>query len=115
MHHGIGHMGEDVLGGRKSWSGGGCPGHGEGMSNPLDTTTPTLLDPQIPPSPWIPPPARHHHHPLDTTPEAENQEIQSMSGWYASYWNAFLLRIKLLVVSGTQCNHNGPLSLSDTL
>ena len=31
-------------------------------------------------------------------------EIQSMSRQYASYWNAFLFKIKLLVVSGTQCN-----------
>ena len=31
--------------------------------------------------------------------------IRSTSGRYASYWNVFLLRIKLLVVSGIQCTY----------
>ena len=51
-----------------------------------------------PPRPGAPPGTRF-------TPSGPGtpQEIRVTSGQYASYWNAFLSWIKLLVVSGTQC------------
>ena len=47
-------------------------------------------------------------HPPGTryTPPPQTRELRATSGRYASYWNAFLLCIKLHVVSGTQCKLN---------
>ena len=58
---------------------------------------------QTPPEADTPPRTRHPPHEADIG-------ARSMSGRYASYWNAFLLLVMFvvtkLVVSGTQCNHN---------
>ena len=37
-------------------------------------------------------------------------EIQSMSGWYASYWNAFLLHVSVILFTGGVC----PIACWDT-
>ena len=68
-HHGIGHM---VTGGW--WS------HLD-ITCLLDSTSPTLpLDSTRPP-PW-------------TAPLHHIQELESMCGWYTSYWNAILFIMK---------------------
>ena len=59
---------------------------GGGGSASVHAGIPTLLD-QTPPSP----PLIRHHPPDQTPPREADASIRSMSGRYASYWNAFLL------------------------
>ena len=56
---------------------------------------------------YTPPgPGTHNHTPRDQVHTPRTREIRATSRQYASYWNAFLLCIKLHVVSGTQCKLN---------
>ena len=76
MHHGIGHM---VTRGR--WS---------GPTGKVEVLVRGWTSPPIPNPSWTPPWDTPLPPPTHTHRKVENQEIGSMSGRYASYWNAFL-------------------------
>ena len=61
-------------------------------------TTPPPDQTHHPPGPDTPPPhprTRHTRPPGPGTPPKADSGIRSMSGWYASYWNAFLFLLNL--------------------
>ena len=63
--------------------------HPPGADTPLDQV-------HYPPRPGTPPPRTRHTPPRPGTPPREaDASIRSMSGRYASYWNAFLLELYL--------------------
>ena len=91
-----------------------CPHGGGTCSGPggvpgRHTLSPPGPDPpgnQTPPGPDPPGPDRQKPPRDQTPPGAADSGIRSMSGWYASYWNAFLfflISLKFFSFSGRSC------------
>ena len=61
---------------------------------------------QTPPGSGQPPQSRHplweQTPPGADTPQKADSSIRSMSGWYASYWNAFLLHLCVILFTGRE-------------
>ena len=73
-----------------------------GIPPPADTHSPpeqTTPWEQTPPQEQTNPPLTDTHPPGKQTPPGVDSSIRSMSGRYASYWNAFLLKL-----ASTTCN-----------